>query len=202
MPAHRKKRRSFDVPGDAHFLTFSCYKRLPLLSRDHSRGWVLDALQLARSRGRFHLWAYVVMPEHVHLVVLPMGETTVAQILSTVKQSVAKRAVPWVRENAPEFLATLEDRQPSGSVAHRFWQRGGGYDRNLRTPREVHEKIAYVHDNPVRRGLAARATQWEWSSALAWSTGGDKPIAIDRESVPTLTLLDERADGPLMRRAD
>jgi hypothetical protein len=62
--------------------------------------------------------------------------------------------------HAPEFLAELVDGPPNGRTAHRFWQRGGGYDRNLRSVRDIHEKIRYVHENPppprarcTRRGL-------------------------------------------------
>ena len=48
----------------------------------------------------------------------------------------------------------------------------------------VHEKIHYIHNNPVRRGLVSKASLWRWSSCLAWETGKDEPIAIDRDNVP------------------
>jgi putative transposase len=201
VPPFRKTRRSYD-DGGPHFLTFSCYRRLPLLNRDRSRTWLIDAVLQARSKDVFDLWAWVAMPEHVHLVLLPHRDVRVATILSAIKQSVSKRAIRWLRENAPDYLDELLDRQPSGALTHRFWQRGGGYDRNLRSVRDVHEKIAYVHDNPIRRGLVARAADWEWSSAGAWATGGATPLPIDRHSVPPLTLRDESIDGPFMRRND
>ena len=202
MPPHRKTCRRFDHPGDAHFLTFSCFRRLPLLNRDRSRLWFLEALQLGREQSQFDLWAYVLMPEHVHLVLLPLKGTREADILSTLKQSTSTRALNWLRQHAPEFLPNLLDAQPNGDQHYRFWQRGGGYDRNLRSVRDIHEKIAYVHDNPVRRGLVPKATDWRWSSASAWMTGVDEPMAIDRASLPPLTVLDEPADGRLMRRPD
>ncbi len=199
MP-HRKKCRRYDQPGDAHFLTFSCYRRLPLLGRDRSRRWFLAALQLGRDRSMFDLWAYVVMPEHVHLVLLPLGKTKISHLLSTVKQSTSKKALNWLQQHAPEYLPTLLDRQPCGKESYRFWQRGGGYDRNLRSLRDIHEKIAYVHDNPLRRGLVERAIDWPWSSAASWQTGADEPLAIDRASLPPLTPFDEPTEGSLMRR--
>jgi len=145
MAAHRKTRQTFDTPGDAHFLTFSCFKRLPLLNRDRSRTWFIEAMRKAAGHGKLDLWAYVIMPEHVHLVLLPAPNVRVAEILSMVKQSTAKRALLWTRQNAPDFLPNLCDQQPNGKTHHRFWQRGGGYDRNLRSVRDIHEKIAYVH---------------------------------------------------------
>jgi putative transposase len=202
MPVHRKTCRRNDDPGDAHYLTFSCFRRLPLLNYERTRMWLLDAIQLGREQRQFDLWAYVVMPEHVHLVLLPLGEAKIAAILSTLKQSTSKRALHWLRHHAPEYLPNLQDRQPNGEQHYRFWQRGGGYDRNLRSVRDIYEKIAYVHDNPVRRGLVEQAVGWRWSSAAAWATGVDEPLPIDRSSLPPLTTLDEPSHGVLMRRYD
>jgi putative transposase len=89
----------------------------------------------------------------------------------------------------PAFLEKMTDRQPCGKVTHRFWQRGGGYDRNLRSVPDVHEKIKYIHENPLRRGLVARAEDWPWSSARAWATGMNQPIRIDWEMLPPLEIV-------------
>jgi putative transposase len=53
----RKKVRRFDEAGHAHFLTFSCYRRMPLLGKDRTRLWFLEALQDARKKHCFDLWA-------------------------------------------------------------------------------------------------------------------------------------------------
>jgi putative transposase len=186
MAVYRKLCKRYDIDGDAHHLTFSCYHRLPLLSKDRSCHWVLQALQLGRERGQFHLWAFVIMPEHVHLVLHPQNGAKISQILTTLKQSVSKRALLWLGQNAPQFLSQLADVQPNGQRSHRFWQRGGGYDRNLRSVTNIYEKIEYIHANPVRRGLVDGPQAWPWSSFRAWETGGDEPIVIDRDSLPPL----------------
>ena len=124
------------------------------------------------------------MPEHMHVVLWPRGSARISAILKTIKQSVAQTALAWLEHNDPRFLAQLEDVQPNGRRSSRFWQRGGGYDRNLRGAADIHEKIHYIHNNPVRRGLVDRAISWPWSSCRAWETGCDDPIAIDRDSVP------------------
>ena len=186
----RKLCRRYDIVGDPHMLTFSCFKRLPLLSKDRSRKWMLDAIQLGRERELYDLWAYVIMPEHVHMVVLPRENVQISQILALVKQSMAKRAMPWIRENAPGFLTKLESRS-KGKSTHQFWQRGGGYDRNLRSVSDIHEKIDYIHANPVRRKLVDTPGQWPWSSYHTWETGKDAPIPVDRDSVPMLTPVEE-----------
>ena len=83
--AHRKRCKRYDIPGDVHCLTFSCFQRLPLLARDRSRKWMLEAIARGRVRVPFDLWAYVIMPEHVHLLLLPKEEATISAILTTIK---------------------------------------------------------------------------------------------------------------------
>jgi putative transposase len=172
----RKRCKRYDIEGDAHCLTFSCYWRLPLFSRKRSCRWMCDALEMGFDKGFYDLWAYVIMPEHVHVVLLPHSGVKIARILTMLKQSVSKRAILWLEEHAKDFLNQLVDRQPNGKQAYRFWQRGGGYDRNLRTISDIYEKIAYVHGTPVKRGLTLAAQDWPGSSCRAWETGVDKPI--------------------------
>ena len=107
--AHRKRCKRYDIPGDIHYLTFSCFRRLPLLTRDRSRNWMLEAIDRGRTRGPFDLWEYVVMPEHVHLLVLPKEDATISAILTTIKKSVSNRAIGWLKREAPRFLDQLED---------------------------------------------------------------------------------------------
>src|SRR5204863_9689552 len=97
MP-HRKICKRFNNPGDAHALTFSCFRRQAFLSKDRSRQWLIDAIDRARSKHRFHVWAYVIMPEHAHLLIWPTRAIyDVSKILNSIKQSVAKRASTYVR---------------------------------------------------------------------------------------------------------
>ena len=183
---HRKRCRRYDVPGQAHCLTFSCFSRRAFLSRERACRWLIEAIRQARTREPFDLWAYVFMPEHVHLVIRPATDVSVSRELYQIKKPVTTWSPAWLRGRGPAALRPLEDRRPDGSVSHRFWQRGGGYDRNLRSADELHEKIRYVHANPVRRGLAAHPRDWLWSSWRAWHEGVDEPLPVDRETLPPL----------------
>jgi len=181
-----RHRKSLDVRWDAHFLTFSCFQRQPFFAGQLAGKWFLDNLVLIKEKCPFDLWGYVLMPEHVHLLILPHDDVTIRSILSKLKTPVTRQAIRWTKLNAPEFLRRMEDRQPGGRVTRRFWQRGGGYDRNMRSTRDIHEKLAYIHDNPLRRGLVDNPEEYTLSSARAWQSGIDDPIPIDRESFPTL----------------
>ena len=124
------------------------------------------------------------MPEHVHLVLQPLPGVMMRGILWQLKCPMAQRVLGWVRKNHPEYLKLMADVQPSGKTAHRFWQRGGGYDRNLRSPSDVNEKIRYIHENPVRRGLVSRPEDWPLSSASQWITNLEGPVSLNLDALP------------------
>jgi putative transposase len=184
--ANRKFKtcRRYNDVGHAHMLTFTCFQRLRLLSKRRSCQWLGDAIIKAQEKHRFHVWCYVFMPEHVHLVIWPSQATySISSILATIKQSVSRRAYHFLRQHSPDFLSRLCDEQPSGKVDYRFWQRGGGHDRNITSPHVLQSEINYIHANPVRRGLCERPEQWPWSSAgrhLGYKKG---PVPIDFASL-------------------
>jgi len=128
------------------------------------------------------------MPEHVHLIIHPQAPRySIAAILQSIKQPVSQRIVAYVRRTAPDFLDRMYDAHPGGRSAYRFWQRGGGYDRNLYSAAEIHEKIGYIHRNPVRRKLVQRPEDWEFSSARDYLELRSPPLLpLDRTGVPPL----------------
>ena len=162
----RHRRRSINLPGHAHELTFSCFRGIPLLNSDRTRQWFIDALQRARQNHHFDLWAYVIMPEHAHVLVNPFDpDYEMATILKGIKQSVSRRAMLFLRAHAPESLARFAVTRYDGRIEHRFWQRGGGYDRNIVELDTVLAVIEYIHNNPVRGGLVScHLIVW-----IAWS---------------------------------
>jgi putative transposase len=154
-----KTRRAWDEPGHAHFLTYSCYRRLPLLSRDRTRRWVVAALGATRAVLHVELWAYVIMPEHVHVLLYPQTAVyEMRRILARLKRPVSDAARDFLEETANDaWLARLTVNYPTRRV-FRFWQPGGGFDRNIFREKTVPAIIEYIHQNPVRRGLVREAT--------------------------------------------
>jgi putative transposase len=156
--------KRFENPSDARFLTFSCYCRLPLFSNDAIKDTFVCSLEHTRTRHAFLLHAWVLMPEHVHMVIRCHAGSTVPDVLRTLKTGLAKRVIARWRELDAPILAKIT----TAKGKPRFWQRGGGYDRNLAMGAELFEKIDYIHANPVRRGLVSRPEEWTWSSAKWW----------------------------------
>src|SRR5277367_1576621 len=136
----------YQQAGDLHFVTFSCYHRLAYLDSPLLRDLFEDALQKAHGRYGFDGVGYVVMPEHVHLLLSEPGKELLASGLQALKLSVVRRC-----------------RQRP------FWQ-PRYYDFNVFTEDKRTEKLGYIHWNPLRRGLVAKPEDWRWSSCRYYQT--------------------------------
>ncbi len=175
-PVLRRHRTRHEIPGHARFLTFSCFKRFSLLQTEATRNILETTLLQARKDCRFELYAWVVMPNHVHMLLRPkLPEHPVAAILNQIKQPVAKSILAeWRRLDAPVISKLTTDR---GEV--RFWQRGGGFDPNTFSKEEFLEKPNYIHRNPVKASLVNRPVQWKWSSAASYAGNSGRKLQPD-----------------------
>ena len=187
---HRKRVKHFDEAGHVHELTFSTYKRQPVLLQRGVAELVLASLKAATDRGLLDVIAFVVMPEHVHVLVLPSehvdeeaspvhkppvapeaGVVPVARILRAVKRPSSFRVKRLWECDRPELVEWFTLLERPGKASFRLWQQGGGYDRNITRCETLRNAIEYIHLNPVRRGLCARPVDWAWSSARQWRDG-------------------------------
>jgi putative transposase len=185
---HRKHVRLCSEPGHAHFLTCSCDLRLPLLSKDRSRNWFVEAVADARTRLEFDLWAWVIMPEHVHLLIYPRRPVyDMSEIVWQIKRPVGVKAIRYLRKHAPQYLEGLTVRHRNRTY-RRFWQAGPGMDRDVTEPKAVPEVIDYIHMNPVRRGLVERPEDWPWSSARDWLGVPGCPLPVDKTVPPIVEI--------------
>ncbi len=181
----KNKRVHFNIPGHIHELTFSCYQRRPFLRNESYCQYLADAINQACGTHSIEVCAYVFMPEHVHLLLYPtIEEYSIAEISKSIKQSCARRVMIHCRKNDPgqmRYFATGLTSKP-----YRFWQGGGGYDRNITKQTTLITVINYIHANPVRRGLVESPEKWHWSSFRDWNDLGEGPVKVDRESIPMI----------------
>ncbi|HWW15266.1 MAG TPA: transposase [Candidatus Dormibacteraeota bacterium] len=163
----------FQHSGQSHFVTFCCYHRRCLLTTDESRRIFESALERVRRSFRLQVYGYVVMLEHVHLL-LSEPETaplkpkdglngpqvhTLADALKSLKQGVSRRLI--------------------GDAEH-FWQKRY-YDSNIRDYPQFVETLRYIHRNPVKAELCERPEDWEWSSFRHYATGCEGRVEIESE---------------------
>jgi putative transposase len=168
---NRQSLHRVEQAGHARFLTFSCYRRLPLLRHDGIRRLFLDRLRIACAQHQVRLLAWVLMPEHVHLMLFPESIPHLTRFTHSLKRPVAEAVLRrWKQLDAP-----MLQRIAHGG-GHRFWQTGGEYDRNLFEPEVIWRTIDYMHHNPVRRGLVNAPLDYPWSSARWYAGQTDTPI--------------------------
>ncbi len=158
-----------------HFITCSCYRRLPLLGSARARGVFVKILGQVRDRYRFALVGYVVMPEHIHLLI---GEPQVGTP-STVMQVLKQRVSRQLRRRRRVPAAQLRLRfGASDSALPQFWQRRF-HDFNVWSEKKLREKLEYMHRNPVTRKLVAHPKSWPWSSYAFYRQAGASLVQID-----------------------
>ena len=162
MPKNLKRRYG---TGKLHFITFSCYGRLPFLRTVRARNAFLIVLNEVRGRYRFVIIGYVVMPEHVHLLMSEPERSTLAVVLQMLKQAVARML-----------------KVPGGETP--FWQ-PRYYDFNVWSERKFKEKLRYIHRNPVTR-TGGEARGLEWISFVHYAAGME--ILIRNRVGPPQTL--------------
>lgn len=179
-PLKYKTRKSYNDPGHAHELTFTTYHRVPLFASEALCSLFLECLSEARKKHEFEIWAFVLMSDHVHLLVWPINERySMPTILKAIKQPFARRLTNLWRETAPEKLTPHLITWPSGRTEVRIWQQGGGYDRNMTSKKAIHASIDYIHNNPVVAGLAQTPCEYRWSSASWFEGSTDVPFVPD-----------------------
>ena len=152
--------KRFHESRQLHFLTFSCYRRRPNFGNTHACTTFESALERVRRQYGLCVYGYVVMPEHVHLLVNEPERDTLAKVMQSLKQSVAR---------------TLALR-----AADPFWQ-ARYYDFNLWGERKFVEKLRYIHRNPVQRGLVERPEDWTWSSFRHYMNGAEGVVEIESQ---------------------
>lgn len=156
MPSRLKR---YQVEGHYHFITFSCFHRLPHLNNDHARTTFEEVLERVRKRHQFFLFGYVIMPEHVHLLLTEPKLQKLSTTMSSLKGATSK-------------LLKGSRKQ--------FWQ-VRYYDFNVLTDKKRIEKLRYIHRNPVERGLVEKPEDWPWSSFRHWRTGEPGRVEIESE---------------------
>lgn len=164
-PKHKTVKHQHEV-GDFHELTFSCYRKLRLLTNDAWRKLLSEVIQSACDDESMELVAFVFMPDHVHLLVFPLQrEPGISQYLAKVKQPFSGRIRGALEDTNSPLLKRLMIRERPGKYVFRFWQEGPGCDRNLFQPESIQASINYIHKNPLEKKLCKQATDWKWSSA-------------------------------------
>jgi putative transposase len=161
--------------GHVHFITVSCDRRRPLLGTAHQRNAFVRTLGEVRTKFDFALVGYVVMPEHVHLLIGEPRLGNPSMVIQSLKLRVSKGARRLGRRTGA-FQKSIAFRE--SALESRFWQ-PRFYDFNVYSATKRREKLEYMHRNPVTRRLVEDPKDWLWSSYAAYSGRGTPLLTID-----------------------
>jgi len=165
MPVYH---RHFE-PGQLQFITSSAYRRVPIFSTPSYCRLFVTSFRAARAKLDFLLIGWVLMPEHFHVLVQPGLAQSISKIVKDLKQRSAFAVLQALRSRSdlPSCRALLRSlRLPPTihSKAHyRLWQRRF-VPFNVYTEKKRLQKLDYMHNNPVKRGLVSSPGEWPWSS--------------------------------------
>ena len=183
--------------NDLHFLTFSCHQRRPFFTNEAHRDLFLKILDRVRRRYRLVVLGYVVMPEHVHLLVSEPQRETLSTVIQALKvgfvRSLRCAGGRSVVASAPRSRKSGETwgtpvHHPSGpTVPNQFWQ-ARFHDFNVWTEKKRIEKLRYIHRNPVARGLVGSPEQWRWSSFRWYLCGEVGPVRINDTEIMVMKI--------------
>jgi len=162
--------------GHLHFITCSCYRRQPRLGSPFSRDLFLAVLEQVRRRYALVVVGYVVMPEHVHLLISEPQRDTPSTVMQALKLGFARRILAESRRRSARQNVS---GQP---LPQHIWQ-ARFYDFNVWSERKRVEKLRYMHRNPVKRGLVKEPDQWRWSSFRSYCYGEIGAVRINEWEV-------------------
>jgi REP element-mobilizing transposase RayT len=164
-------------------MTIVAKDRLPVFQTDAIKRVTCEAIDEARATGNVLLFAYVIMPDHLHL--LTDCPKTSADVVRCVKGLTARRVIDYLKEcNYASSLRKLMHQEWKRKHSYSLWQQ----EKNvfsIFSEAVFMQKVNYIHNNPVRAGIVDRAIDYRWSSARLWQriSSDDEPLLVDFDRI-------------------
>ena len=166
----------------AYYFTSVAHHRLPIFQTDKLKRVVCDAYEEVRRKHGILILAYVIMLDHVHLLVYSNKE--MSEVLRLLNGVSARRVIQYLKENGFEdSLFKLRGETRERNHKHSVWQH---HPDSLEIFGEdtFRQKAEYIHMNPVRAGLVASPLEYRFSSSRLWAGRvEDEPLLTDHKEI-------------------
>ncbi len=184
MPSRLSRQ---DEPGDTHFWTISCRRRLAFFHDDALKRIVADSMQNLQNQFRVCLIAYVIMPDHVHIILYPHAPNDgnpipISTLLHAFKKYVGfygKKQLREVWRVQGKLWSEPLNAWANGPRNEQTIWTTRGHDFNVRSHRSLLRRIDYCHKNPLTKGLVDRVEDWAWSSYRYYEDGDDSILKMN-----------------------
>jgi putative transposase len=170
---------SWQVPDHLYFITASICGWKQLFTNPTYSGIVLNSLAWLRKEKRMFLYAFVLMPSHLHAIVLPINEP-IGELLQTFASFTAHAILHQLqRDGRQELLAFFHEQRRDRRAEHSIWQ--DVQAKNIFTEDFLSQKMEYIHQNPVAKewSLANDRAEYKFSSACFYDEDRQPIIGID-----------------------
>jgi putative transposase len=168
------------IEGSIYYITSVVQNRICLFTRPSFVIPLIDSLDYYRHQRSFKLLGYVVMPDHIHMLILPCGDSSVSDILRDYKRFTSGRITRQARvESKTDWLTAFESAGDQSQRAEFKVSQDGSWEQNIVTQKFLLEKLKYTHMNPVRAGLVCTPEQYPYSSCRNYELGDESLIEID-----------------------
>jgi REP element-mobilizing transposase RayT len=172
---------SRDTP--VHYLTSVSNNRLPVFRTDRVKEVTCAAIDEARKSAGFLLFAYVIMPDHIHTIT--GSERKPSEVLRFINGIVSKRVIDYLKEGGfQSSLDKLRHAKKERCYSYSLWQHENNA-KPLFSEGVFMQRVNYIHQNPVRAGLVERAEEYRWSSVRCWNRSSleDEPLLVDIDQI-------------------
>ncbi len=176
--------KSCHIPGHLYFVTTTVVGRRKILTEPPIAGIIVESLGYLRKEGRVKLFSYVIMPDHLHLILLPLQkdekEQTISDVMRDFKKFTSKRIVGYLKKTGRTVLLDFFSGSARGHKGQQYkvWQ-DGFFDENVFTQNFLNQKIQYIHYNPVRKGMVTEPEDYPFSSATNFVSEGEGILELD-----------------------
>jgi putative transposase len=169
-------------PANLYFITTTAANRAKYFTPDEHKQIIIDSLNYMRDKGWFRLHAFVIMPNHIHLLVRFLAPFKLSGVMRDFKKYSSKQIIHYCEQgNYQEMLISFEQAaQSSRKQKYRVWQEG--FDaRDVFSLDFLVQKLDYIHNNPCQQhwGLVEKPEDYRWSSACFYLLDQQAIIPVD-----------------------
>ena len=172
--------RVFDDCNYAYFVTSTLVEWLPVFIDEVYCNIVIDSLKFMRGKKGVQLNAFVIMPTHLHLTVWPDEKVNLSNAMRDFKRFTSQAISTQLEKDGRElFLRVLGKNAPGRAGSeYRVWQEGF-HPEAIYSGKFARQKLDYIHNNPVRKGLVDSPAHWRYSSARNYELNDHSVMEVD-----------------------
>lgn len=166
-----------------YYLTSVTNTRIPIFQTDKLREITANAVDEARKSARFLIYAYVIMPDHYHLIT--DSSRKISEVLRYLNGITARRIIDYLKRNGlTSSLAKLRQETRKRRYKYSVWEHHSN-SFSINNEKTLLQKVHYIHQNPVKAELVGDANEYEYSSARIWNRRPleEEPLKIDADKI-------------------